>query len=89
LLARSRCSCIEENNNHFERKRDFKCWTCGDKYSTGHRCTTQKIYNYEVEKKEESSNSNSNEGNKTPNPNSEEENMPRISLVVIPGIVQP
>lgn len=48
------CAMGESNNRNVERKRDGKCWTRRDKYSPGHKCTTQKLYNWEAEQEEES-----------------------------------
>eukprot|EP00253_Pinus_taeda_P029674 PITA_29674 len=75
-----------------ERKKDSKCWKCGDKYHPGHKCATQKLYNCEAKQEEESSEDSSdeeeNEENENPSPESEDE-MPRISIASITGIAQP
>eukprot|EP00253_Pinus_taeda_P002639 PITA_02639 len=75
-----------------ERKKDGKCWKCGDKYHPGDKCATQKLYNSEAKQEEESSEDSSdeeeNEENENPSPESEDE-IPRISIAAITRIAQP
>lgn len=71
---------------NFEKKKDGKCWTCGEIFSDTH--ALHKSFTIAKQNKKRTLQRIAPTKKTTPNPNPEE-NMPRISLAYITGIAQP
>jgi hypothetical protein len=57
-------SLLQKFDKTYSRRKDNDCRFCGDKWTLGHKCQTQKSYRYEAKNESDSSSSNSEEEEK-------------------------